>query len=35
MKLKDLALNEEEYYARVKKVYSLIKPKHRGWPVYE
>ena len=34
-KLKNLALNEEEYYARVKKVYSTIKPKHRGWPVYE
>tara|TARA_B100001094_G_scaffold55250_1_gene50796 strand:- start:43 stop:255 length:213 start_codon:yes stop_codon:yes gene_type:complete len=35
MKLKDLALNEEEYYARVKQVYSTLKPKHRGWAIYE
>ena len=35
MKLKDLALNEEEYYARVKQVYSTLKPKHRGWATYE
>ncbi len=35
MKLKDLALTEEEYNARVKKVYSNMKPKHRGWVTYE
>ncbi|MBE26279.1 MAG: hypothetical protein CMN33_01175 [Saprospirales bacterium] len=35
MKLKDLALTEDEYNTRVKQVYSLIKPKHRGWVTYE
>ena len=34
-KLKDLALTEDEYNTRVKKIYSLIKPKHRGWVTYE
>lgn len=34
-KLKDLALTEDEYNLRVKKIYSLIKPKHRGWVTYE
>lgn len=34
-KLKDLALTEDEYYARVKKIYSLMRPKHRGWVSYE
>jgi len=34
-KLKDLALTEDEYNARVKKIYSLMRPKHRGWVSYE
>ncbi len=34
-KLKDLALTEDEYNARVKKIYSLMQPKHRGWVTYE
>ena len=34
-KLKDVALTEDEYNTRVKQVYSLIKPKHRGWVTYE
>jgi len=34
-KLKDLALTEDEYNARVKKIYSLMRPKHRGWVTYE
>ena len=35
MKLNDLAVTEDEYYARVKQVYSTLKPKHRGWVTYE
>jgi hypothetical protein len=35
MKLKDLALTEDEYNTRVKKIYSLMRPKHRGWVSYE
>ncbi len=35
MKLNDLAVTEEEYYARVKQVYSKLKPTHRGWAIYE
>lgn len=35
MKLNDLAVTEEEYYTRVKQVYSTLKPKHRGWVTYE
>jgi hypothetical protein len=34
-KLNDLAVTEDEYYARVKQVYSTLKPKHRGWVTYE
>jgi hypothetical protein len=34
-KLKDLALTEDEYNTRVKKIYSLMRPKHRGWVSYE
>jgi len=34
-KLNDLALTEDEYNARVKKIYSLMQPKHRGWVTYE
>ena len=34
-KLNDLALTEDEYNARVKKIYSLMRPKHRGWVSYE
>lgn len=33
--LRNLAVNEDEYTARVKQVYSLLKPKHRGWISYE
>tara|TARA_B110000503_G_C6756266_1_gene253616 strand:- start:226 stop:438 length:213 start_codon:yes stop_codon:yes gene_type:complete len=33
--LMSLATNEDEYLARVKQVYSLLKPKHRGWISYE
>ena len=35
MKLNDLAVTEEEYYTRVKQIYSTLKPKHRGWVTYE
>ena len=35
MKLNDLAVTEDEYYARVKQVYSTLKPKHRRWATYE
>jgi uncharacterized membrane-anchored protein YjiN (DUF445 family) len=34
-KLDGLAQNEDEYNNRVKQVYSLLKPKHRGWVTYE
>jgi len=33
--LVNLATNEDEYLARVKQVYSLLKPKYRGWISYE
>jgi|TARA_B110000444_G_scaffold256174_1_gene291998 hypothetical protein len=33
--LKNLAYNETSYNERVKHVYSLLKPRHRGWTVYE
>ena len=35
MKLTELAVTEEEYYARVKQIYSTLKPKHKGWATYE
>jgi len=35
MKLNDLAVTEDEYYAIVKQVYSTLKPKHKGWVTYE
>ena len=31
----NIGLPEDEYNTRVKQVYSLIKPKHRGWVTYE
>ena len=34
-KLNNLAQNEDEYNKRVKRVYSLLKPKHKGWATYE
>ena len=34
-KLNNLAQNEDEYNKRVKRVYSLLKPKHKGWVTYE
>lgn len=34
-KLNNLAQNEDEYNQRVKRVYSLLKPKHKGWVTYE
>ena len=34
-KLNGLAQNEDEYNQRIKQVYSLLKPKHRGWVTYE
>jgi uncharacterized membrane-anchored protein YjiN (DUF445 family) len=34
-KLNGLAQNEDEYNKRIKQVYSLLKPKHRGWVTYE
>ena len=34
-KLNGLAQNEDEYNQRVKQVYSLLKPKHKGWVTYE
>jgi hypothetical protein len=33
--LNNLAMNETTYNYRVKHVYSLLKPRHTGWPVYE
>ena len=33
--LLNLALNETTYNYRVKHVYSLLKPKNRGWATYE
>ena len=32
--LNNLALNETTYNYRVKHVYSLLKPRHRGWATY-
>ena len=34
-KLNGLAQNEDEYNKRVKQVYSLLKPQHKGWVTYE
>jgi len=34
-KLNGIAQNEDEYNTRVKQVYSLLAPKHRGWISYE
>ncbi len=34
-KLNGLAQNEDEYNQRVKQVYSLLKPQHKGWVTYE
>ena len=34
-KLNGLAQNEDEYNQRVKQVYSLLEPKHKGWVTYE
>ena len=34
-KLNGLAQNEDEYNKRVKQVYSLLKPQHKGWITYE
>ena len=34
-KLNGLAQNEDEYNKRVKQVYSLLKPQHKGWFTYE
>jgi hypothetical protein len=31
----NLANNETTYNYRVKHVYSLLKPKHKGWVSYE
>jgi len=31
----NIAQNEDEYNNRVRQVYSLLKPKHRGWVTYE
>ena len=31
----NLANNEATYNYRVKHVYSLLKPKHKGWVTYE
>ena len=33
--LNNLANNETTYNYRVKHVYSLLKPKHKGWITYE
>ena len=33
--LLNLAGNEDEYVARVKSIYSTLKPKHKGWATYE
>ncbi len=34
-KLNGLAQNEDEYNKRVKQVYSLLNPQHKGWVTYE
>lgn len=34
-KLNELSLNEDEYLARVKQVYSKMQPINRGWITYE
>ncbi len=31
----NIAINEEEYNRRVKSIYSILKPKHKGWVTYE
>ena len=31
----NIAYTEDEYNNRVRQVYSLLKPKHRGWVTYE
>ena len=33
--LNNLAQNETTYNYRVKHVYSLLKPKHNNWPVFQ
>ena len=35
MKLNALAVTEEAYYTRGKRVYSTLKLKHRGGAIYE
>ena len=32
---KNLAQDEDEYYARVKQIYSTMKPINKGWVTYE
>ena len=32
--LNNLAVNEDEYNARVKLIYSPLRPKHKEWNVY-
>ena len=34
-KVNALAVTEDEYNARVKEIYSNLKPKNRGWVTYE
>jgi len=33
--LMNLATNEDEYVARVKQIYSTLKPQYKGWVTYE
>tara|TARA_B100001057_G_scaffold87128_2_gene83091 strand:+ start:4777 stop:4989 length:213 start_codon:yes stop_codon:yes gene_type:complete len=33
--LNNLAQNETTYNYRVKHVYSLLKPQHNNWPVFQ